>query len=103
MLKRHTPTVDELLGDSLVQAVMRADNVEPQALRTLLEVAAGRIAAARGESDLRPVGALVANPPIERRPGAARGDRADARPSHVSGGPVRLGALLLISHSVTLG
>ncbi len=67
MLKRHTPTVDELLGDLLVQAVMRADNVEPQALRTLLEVAAGRIAAARGESDLRPVGALVANPPIERR------------------------------------
>ncbi len=68
MFKRHTPTVDELLGDSLVQAVMRADDVEPQALRTLLEGAAGRIAAARGENEPRPVSALFANPPIERRP-----------------------------------
>jgi hypothetical protein len=67
MFKRHTPTVDELLGDSLVQAVMRADGVEPQALRTLLEITAGRMAAARSENELRPIGALLANPPIERR------------------------------------
>ena len=97
MFKRHTPTVDELLGDSLVQAVMRADNVEPQALRTLLEGVAGRIAAARGETEPRPVSALFANPPIERRsaPRPAMG-QTRARPAS-AGGPVRLGALLLIS------
>ncbi len=70
MFKRHTPTVDELLGDSLVQAVMRADNVEPQALRTLLESVAGRISAARDEIEPRAAGALFANPPIDRRPAA---------------------------------
>ena len=68
MFKRRTPTIDELLGDSLVQAVMRADDVEPQALRTLLDVVAGRIAAARGDGQPRPASALLANPPIERRP-----------------------------------
>jgi hypothetical protein len=75
MFKRHTPTVDELLGDSLVQAVMRADNVEPQALRTLLAVVAGRIAAAQGEGEPRPVSAFFAKPPIDRRaaPRAAAG------------------------------
>jgi hypothetical protein len=66
MFKRRTPTVDELLGDSLVQAVMRADNVEPQALRTLLEGVAGRIAAGR-ETEPRPVSALFANPQNQRR------------------------------------
>ena len=81
MFSRHNPTVDELLGDSLVQAVMRADKVEPQALRTLLEVAAGRIAAARGENELRPASALFANPPIDRRPAPrAAGGQTRARP-----------------------
>jgi hypothetical protein len=83
MFKRHTPTVDELLGDSLVQVVMRADNVEPQALRTLLEVAAGRIAAARGEGELRPVSAHFANPPIDRRP-SPRAAVGPTRARHMS-------------------
>ena len=55
------PTVDELLGDSLIQAVMRADNVEPQALRALLVGAAGRNAtrpttpgATNGPASIRP-------------------------------------------------
>ncbi len=74
MLQRHSPTIDELLGDSLIQAVMRADNVEPQALRSLLAGAAERIAVGR-EGELRPTSALFAKPPIDRRatPRAANG------------------------------
>ena len=68
MLLRHSPTIDELLGDSLVQAVMRADNVEPQALRMVLTDAANRVAAARPE----------------REPGSAKG--AFAKPG--SRGPI---------------
>ena len=40
----HAPTVDELLADGLVQAVMQADHVESAALRTMLDGVAGRIA-----------------------------------------------------------
>jgi hypothetical protein len=43
----HSPTVDDLMGDSLIQAVMRADRVEPQALKLLLNSAALRIGAGR--------------------------------------------------------
>lgn len=68
MSLRHSSTIDELLGDSLVQAVMRADNVEPQALRTLLVDAAVRVTAAHVER--KPVSRLLAKPPIDRRPGA---------------------------------
>ena len=76
MSLRHSPTIDELLGDSLVQAVMRADNVEPQALRTLLADAAFRVAAARVEQ--RSASGLLAKPPIDRRP-ASRGANAPMR------------------------
>ena len=48
MSLRQSETIDELLGDSLVQAVMRADNVEPHALRTLLADAAFRLGARVG-------------------------------------------------------
>jgi hypothetical protein len=65
MSLRYSPTIEELLGDSLVQAVMRADNVEPQALKTLLEDAAFRVAAAPGER--RPASGLMTRPPIDRR------------------------------------
>ncbi len=58
MSLRHSPTIDELLGDSLVQAVMRADKVEPLALRTLLADAAYRLADARVEQ--RPASGLLA-------------------------------------------
>jgi hypothetical protein len=43
----YAPNVDELLADQLVQAVMRADRVEPVELRTLLSGVAGRIARRR--------------------------------------------------------
>jgi hypothetical protein len=47
MSLRHSPTVDDLMADSLIQAVMRADHVEPQALKSLLNSAALRIGAGR--------------------------------------------------------
>ena len=64
MSLRHSPTIDELLGDSLIQAVMRADHVKPQGLRRLLTDAAFRVA------------------PIERRPapGGSAPKRARAAP-----------------------
>jgi hypothetical protein len=49
MSLNHGPTIDELLADSLIQTVMRADQVEPQALKALLNGAASRIAATRRE------------------------------------------------------
>jgi hypothetical protein len=72
----HNPTIDELLGDSLVQAVMRADNVEPRSLRTLLADAAARVAAARVEP--RPANGLLTKPPIDRRP-TSRGVNTPSR------------------------
>jgi len=47
MSLNHGPTIHELLADSLIQTVMRADQVEPQALRVLLHVAASRISEPR--------------------------------------------------------
>ena len=40
-------TIDDLLADSLVQKVMLADHVEPQALKSLLDGTARRIAESR--------------------------------------------------------
>ena len=67
MLLRDSPTIDELLADSLVQAVMRADSVDPRALRTLLTDAADRVACARLERKPRLRTGLFANPRIARR------------------------------------
>ena len=47
MAYRSAQTIDDLLADSLIQKVMRADHVEPQALRTLLDGTARRIAESR--------------------------------------------------------
>ena len=47
MAYRSAETIDDLLADSLIQKVMRADRVEPQALRTLLDGTARRIAESR--------------------------------------------------------
>jgi len=33
----NDPRIDDLLADSLVQAMMRADHVEPDALRSLMD------------------------------------------------------------------
>ena len=47
MAYRSAQTVDDLLADSLIQKVMLADRVEPQALKTLLDGTARRIAESR--------------------------------------------------------
>ena len=65
MSLRPCPTVDDLLGDALIQAVMRADKVEPQTLKSLLCRAATRSERRRrgGESAV----------PAEPRPGSEAG------------------------------
>ena len=67
MSLRTHPTVDDLLGDSLIQAVMRADGVEPQVVRTLLAAAARRIAPAKDASAPTTASVLFAEAPIDRR------------------------------------
>jgi hypothetical protein len=47
MAYRDAETIDDLLADSLIQKVMLADRVEPQALRTLLDGTARRLADSR--------------------------------------------------------
>ncbi len=68
MSLNHVPTVDELLADGLVQAVMQADRVEPAELRTLLSGVAGRIARRR-RSERRAL-RFFATPRLEWRPNA---------------------------------
>jgi hypothetical protein len=43
----QTQTIDDLLADTLIQAIMRADHVEPQALKSILNGAASRIGSGR--------------------------------------------------------
>jgi hypothetical protein len=64
----RAPTIDELLADGLVQAVMRADHVEPRQLKTLLNDIAGRIARRR-ESEWQ-AARPFAVPRLEWRPDA---------------------------------
>jgi hypothetical protein len=40
---------DELLADGLIRALMRADHVEPEALRSLASAASERLSAGRSE------------------------------------------------------
>jgi hypothetical protein len=47
MAYRSAQTIDDLLADSLIQKVMLADHVEPQALKTLLDGTARRLADSR--------------------------------------------------------
>ena len=44
MAHRSAETIDDLLADSLIQKVMLADHVEPQALKTMLDRTAHRLA-----------------------------------------------------------
>jgi hypothetical protein len=77
MSLRHGPTLDDLLADSLIQTVMRADHVEPEALKTLLNGAARRIAAGRASQrggavfvrlgDDSRTASCAARPPIDVR------------------------------------
>ena len=47
MAHRNALTIDDLLADPLIQKVMRADRVEPEPLKVLLQGTARRIADAR--------------------------------------------------------
>ena len=47
MAYRNAETIDDLLADSLIQKVMLADHVEPQALKTMLDGTARRLADSR--------------------------------------------------------
>jgi hypothetical protein len=47
MAYRSAQTIDDLLADSLIQKVMLADHVEPEALKTLLDGTARRLADSR--------------------------------------------------------
>jgi hypothetical protein len=46
-------TIDDLLADSLIQKVMLADHVEPQALKTMLDGTARRLAASRSAATVQ--------------------------------------------------
>ncbi len=47
MSPQTNPALESLLADPLIQKVMRADRVEPKAIRSLVH----RVATARGNSD----------------------------------------------------
>lgn len=79
MTQRTATPIDGLLADTLIQAMMRADKVEPEALRALLDGAAGRIAATRRDAAAPRPGGLAARAPFERRPARA-GAAASPRP-----------------------
>jgi hypothetical protein len=80
----HAPTIDELLADGLIQAVMRADQVDPHALRTLLGGVADRVAARRDGAP-QPAGPSFAPPHLEWRPHSGRADApARARPAAIA-------------------
>jgi hypothetical protein len=76
MSLRQSTTIDDLLGDPVVQAMMRADRVEAQALRTMLVSAAGRLAAPGPKEAAR---AFCVGPPVARR-AQPRDASAPARP-----------------------
>jgi hypothetical protein len=63
MSLNHGQTIDDLLADSLIQTVMRADHVEPQALKSLMQGVASRVGAgSRGLVSPRPALLLVGLP-----------------------------------------
>jgi hypothetical protein len=70
----HAPTIDELLADGMIQAVMQADRVEPAELRTMLSGVADRIARRR-QTEWKAL-RFFATPRLERRPDA---ESANAR------------------------
>jgi hypothetical protein len=74
MAYRTAQTIDDLLADPLIQTVMRADHVEPQALKTLLTGTARRI------SDSRRASAVQVGQDLSRR-GSFRGPLLLIRPT----------------------
>jgi hypothetical protein len=53
MAHQNAPTIDDLLADPLIQKVMYADHVEPQALRSLLTGMARRLGDSMGASSVQ--------------------------------------------------
>jgi hypothetical protein len=43
------PRIDDLLADSMIQAMMRADRVEPDTLRSLMDRVSGRLSSTRDQ------------------------------------------------------
>jgi hypothetical protein len=74
MAYQSAETIDDLLADSLIQKVMLADRVEPQALKILLDGTARRIA------DSRRVATVQVGQDLGRR-GWFRGPLLLARPT----------------------
>ena len=74
MAYRNAQTIDDLLADALIQKVMRADRVEPQALKDLLDGTARRIA------DSRRAGSVQVGQDLGRR-GSFRGPLLLMRPT----------------------
>jgi hypothetical protein len=76
MSLNYRPTVDELLADSLIRTVMRADHVETHALRSLLHGVASRIRGGAGSerASQRPAAVFVGSPNDRRT--AFRGGNA---------------------------
>jgi hypothetical protein len=74
MAYRSAQTIDDLLADSLIQKVMLADRVEPQALKSLLDETARRLA------DSRRTGAVQVGQDLGRR-GSFRGPLLLMRPT----------------------
>ena len=70
-------SIDDLLADPLIQAVMKADHVEPQALKSLLSDAAAR---------LSPVRPLAVNPANVRFAGQRRPPLRIGPPAPYRGG-----------------
>jgi hypothetical protein len=68
--------IDELLADPIIQMVMKADHVEPQALKGLIARASAR----------RPALALAFNPESVRFPGQTKPTLRLAPPSAYRGG-----------------
>jgi hypothetical protein len=48
---RNDPTLDDLLGDPVTHAIMRADRVDPRELEAMLRALALRLARPAGRSD----------------------------------------------------
>jgi hypothetical protein len=53
MAHQNAPTIDDLLADPLIQKVMDADHVEPQALRSLLTGTARRLGDSMSASSIQ--------------------------------------------------
>ena len=89
MSLHRNSTIDELLADPLIQTVMRADQVEPQALRALLNGAASRIIATRRERAAERSGVVFVRSPSERRGREPDAPLAARRATRVRGGDCR--------------